>query len=191
MVADQEAFSYVDLHAGGGVYDLFSKESQHFCNFEEGFRLLMADAGGSIEIRQLREGVRRWNRLMGSRDRFYLGSPCWALQYLRPQDHALLFESSSEVARELRGSVDSALVYEENSYERLLRDPPELKEKKLIFVDPPYDSATSYFTWNLFMLSELYSRWPSATIALWFPCYSDQQTENFLSRVEELHLGKA
>ena len=192
MVADAEPFSYVDAHAGCGLYDLDSKEAQHFCNFKDGARLLMAETGGSIEIRQLRASLKRWNRAMGgSGDRFYLGSPCWALEFLRPQDSAMLFESSLPVATELRSWVDRATVYEENSYERLLRDPPKLNRKKLILLDPPYDSATSYFTWNLFMLRELYGRWPEATIALWFPCYSDQQTENFLRRVAELHLGKA
>lgn len=30
-----------------------------------------------------------------------------------------------------------------------------------------------------------------ASVALWFPCYSHEQTQLFFRRVEELHLGKA
>ena len=29
-----EGFSYIDAHAGGGLYDLSAEESQVFCNFQ-------------------------------------------------------------------------------------------------------------------------------------------------------------
>lgn len=53
---------------------------------------------------------------------------------------------------------------QENSYQRLLEGQRRIKlhERALILLDPPYDSGTSYFTWNLFMLRRLRAAWPGA-----------------------------
>lgn len=53
---------------------------------------------------------------------------------------------------------------QENSYQRLLEGQrrTKLHERALILLDPPYDSGTSYFTWNLFMLRRLRAAWPGA-----------------------------
>jgi hypothetical protein len=53
---------------------------------------------------------------------------------------------------------------QENSYQRLLEGQRRIKlhERARILLDPPYDSGTSYFTWNLFMLRRLRAAWPGA-----------------------------
>ena len=55
-------------------------------------------------------------------------------------------------------------LHQENSYQRLLEGQrrTKLHERALILLDPPYDSGTSYFTWNLFMLRRLRAAWPGA-----------------------------
>ena len=63
-------------------------------------------------------------------------------------------------------------------------------QRQLILLDPPYDSARTYFTWNIYILWRLYNDRPKATLALWFPHYSDEQTEILLHRVQQLDLGE-
>ena len=112
---------------------------------------------------------------------------------------AVLFELSAEVIADLRRSLSiltrtsqaSVRVVQANSYEQLIRNPPQCHQRQLIFLDPPYDSASTYFTWNIYMLRRLYKHWTSATIVLWFPYYSPEQTDVLLKRVQQLRLGQA
>ena len=119
--------------------------------------------------------------------------------HLSQVGQAVFFELSTEAVRDLRRSIlklDPASraeikVVQANSYEELVRNPPHCHERQLFFLDPPYDSASSYFTWNIFMMRRLRKEWPQATIALWFPCYSPEQTSVLLHRVKQVNLGKA
>ena len=86
-----QPFTYIDAHAGGGLYDLLSDESQVFCNHKDG-------------ISRVVEGVRRealshdvYTQMHSSLAKLesaevdsqhYLGSAAWALQWLRCQDEA-------------------------------------------------------------------------------------------------------
>ena len=80
---------------------------------------------------------------------------------------------------------------EGNSYEHFMKGSDRFPQntKMLILLDPPYDSSSSYFSWNLFVLQKLCRH--GATLALWFPCFGDTETETFVERVKELQLGKA
>ncbi|CAE8581649.1 unnamed protein product, partial [Polarella glacialis] len=114
-------FTYVDAHAGGGVYDLGSEEAQKLRNFADGVGRLSAAAAAAEEL----SGGSGWPEPVASyvaaeqafnkRDsqetqppealRYYLGSPALSLLWLRAQDSAIFFETSEPVAQDLRRSL--------------------------------------------------------------------------------------
>ena len=90
----------------------------------------------------------------------------------------------------LTASEADIKLIQANSYEELVRNPPACHQRQLILLDPPYDSAGTYFTWNIYILWRLYRDRPKATLALWFPHYSEEQTDILLHRVQQLDLGQ-
>ncbi|CAE8657900.1 unnamed protein product [Polarella glacialis] len=211
MTSDPAPFTYVDTHAGGGIYDLASPEALLLRRFEGGILRLQARAAehshvaGPIE--EYLATLRKCNELLHGSDsdsdlRYYLGSPALAQQWLRPQDKAVLFEKAAAVHAELRHSLGlldpqtgfTALeVRNVDSYRWLTQKsatgPAFFEGRGLVLIDPPYDSYDSYTAWNLFVLKHLRERWPSSSIALWYPCRDAREHSSFLNRVRSLQLG--
>ncbi|CAE8657899.1 unnamed protein product [Polarella glacialis] len=211
MTSDPAPFTYVDTHAGGGIYDFASPEALLLRRFEGGILRLQARAAehshvaGPIE--EYLATLRKCNELLHGSDsdsdlRYYLGSPALAQQWLRPQDKAVLFEKAAAVHAELRHSLGlldpqtgfTALeVHNVDSYRWLTQKsatgPAFFEGRGLVLIDPPYDSYDSYTAWNLFVLKHLRERWPSSSIALWYPCRDAREHSSFLNRVRSLQLG--
>ncbi|CAK0829746.1 unnamed protein product [Prorocentrum cordatum] len=101
MAAAADPFTFVDMHAGAGVYDLNSEESLRCRMFEEGVLRLSraADRCSGGLIADYLGAVRRCNRALGASPgalSLYPGSPALAWQWLRPEDTAVLFEVAAE-----------------------------------------------------------------------------------------------
>ncbi|OLP82755.1 Ribosomal RNA large subunit methyltransferase J [Symbiodinium microadriaticum] len=202
FVEDCRPFTFIDAHAGGGLYNLECDESQVFRNHEGGIAQVIDGVRdktiSDTVYRLMYAAMARLNIALGSHGfQHYLGSTAWALQWLRCQDQALLFELSAGATADLRRSLSilttseaDIKLFQANSYEELVRNPPVCHQRQLILLDPPYDSARTYFTWNIYILWRLYNDRPKATLALWFPHYSDEQTEILLHRVQQLDLGE-
>ena len=204
-VQDAEPFLYIDTHGGSGLYDLRSPEAMRFQNYLGGIDVLAASEHSS-ELHTMQNfcgTVRRVNLALGEESlRYYPGSPAIAQYFLRPQDSAVFFEASPEVADVLTDSLlqlqlqhgtssGQTSVVCANSYEWFAKNERTLfsnsSARVAVLVDPPYDSASSSDKWNLFLVKQLAMRWPSSCILLWYPCISDVQTSlNPLWSVEVL-----
>ena len=93
-------FTYIDAHAGSGLYDLKSDESQVFCNHEDGIVHIMNGVRKQVvsgAVYQLMHSTleKRNAALKNPGFQHYLGSAAWALEWLRHQDQAATFEISS------------------------------------------------------------------------------------------------
>ncbi|CAE8670052.1 unnamed protein product [Polarella glacialis] len=131
-----EPLTYVDTHAGGGIYDLTSDDTMSPDNFEEGIlrldRQRNNEADFPVPIAQYMSAVDACNQaLTGSIGRalkYYAGSPALALHWLRPQDSATLFETSEAVHAKLQQNVAlidpsaAVTVLQEDSYRWLLSE---------------------------------------------------------------------
>ncbi|CAJ1413595.1 unnamed protein product, partial [Effrenium voratum] len=196
MVADPEPFQYMDTHAGTGVYDLSSPEALRFGNHVTGIQRLAESQ--SHRSRGMAEYVKIHRRFGSEND--YLGSPAIASCFLRPQDTALVFEASPKVgdalAENLRrlergaGAGCGTRVVRGDCYKWFARGGFEDGARKLVLIDPPYDSASSSDKWNLFLVKVIRSRWPSSSVLLWYPCISESQTDRFQQRLLAMGLGR-
>eukprot|EP00913_Durusdinium_trenchii_P016188 g15213.t1 len=81
---------------------------------------------------------------------------------------------------------DANLTLLQTDSYRWLLNADILEGKMLVLLDPPYDSVHSYHVWNLFIMKHLRHRWPSASVALWYPIIDDVQTQNFHQRLAGL-----
>ena len=204
MVNDASPFLYLDTHAGTGIYDLNSPEAQRFQNHEGGILSLMKVRSQTTSktllnylslhgtFGQLRE---KQANPTGSTNA-YLGSPAIAQLFLRPQDAAIFFEASVQVAAALEENLKSlpgrqsikTEIHCGSSYQWFSKaehiQTPELKDRidvmnerrVLALIDPPYDSASSSDKWNIFLVKRIRSIWPESCVLLWHPFVTEEQT---------------
>ena len=84
-------FTFIDAHAGGGLYNLECDESQVFRNHEGGIAQVIDGVRdktiSDTVYRLMYAAMARLNIALGSHGfQHYLGSTAWALQWLRCQD---------------------------------------------------------------------------------------------------------
>ncbi|CAK9097952.1 unnamed protein product [Durusdinium trenchii] len=197
MVNDASPFLYVDTHAGTGIYDLKSPEAQRFQNHQGGILSLM-----KVERHAASKALSDYLRLHGIFPRLcrkgstfeetYLGSPAIAQLFLRPQDAAILFDASPQVASALDRNLQSLSgtsnteVFCTSSYKWFSKSIKSQYQRYahlsrvLALIDPPYDSASSSDKWNLFLVKRIRTMWPQSCVLLWYPFVSEGQTKQGL-----------
>ncbi|CAK9048125.1 Pentatricopeptide repeat-containing protein At5g02860 [Durusdinium trenchii] len=193
---DPAPFTYVDTHAGRGIYELAEDG-----NFRHGITRLVANNTSSFRCGPLAEFLAVQQKLFQGAplaNRQYMGSACLSLLYLRPHDEAVCFEYASEMKSELVQNFDRmksdchgrTRVFQENSYWWLLHHLSDgLTRRGLVFMDPPYEPYDEYMAWNLYVMRHVYHAWPGSCIAVWYPCFTDEQTESFYLQLQHLDVG--
>eukprot|EP00439_Symbiodinium_sp_Y106_P038595 s2888_g4.t1 len=78
-----------------------------------------------------------------------------------------------------------------SSVARLLRaaGPETFSQRGLVLMDPPYEPYHSFMAWNLHVLQFLESKWPSACVAVWYPCLDGPQLRNLYQGLIGLGMG--
>eukprot|EP00438_Fugacium_kawagutii_P025880 Skav233690 [mRNA] locus=scaffold1927:211188:212150:- [translate_table: standard] len=193
-----DSLTFVDAHAGAGVYDMLQGAATFHRNYQDGIQHLHAvgdDFNCTTVVMRYLQILRSFNRQMRLQDdvdrdklQFYLGSCGLLKQWLRPQDKAFCFEASESVMRHLRQHLtgDGVRLLWTDSYRWLLDHVEQPFGRGLVLLDPPYDSVHSFHVWNLFMMNHLRQNWPHTSVALWYPILDEPQTQNFHTRLVEL-----
>ncbi|CAJ1408439.1 unnamed protein product [Effrenium voratum] len=188
FLVDERPFTYVDTHAGRGIYDLHSAEAGEWGNFIRGINVLeRTSSSAPLAIAQFLARIRHFNRESA---RFYLGSPMLARAFLRPHDSAWFLEASGSVFRALKQSVspapDSIHTVHANSY-TWLQD-AALDGRVLVLIDPPYEPYNEYLTLNLAAVQRLHQALPESCVAMWYPLSDPEQRQSLRLRLEALEL---
>lgn len=213
LLTDPAPLSYIDTHAGCGIYDLTSREVMEHKRFVDGV-LRMAERVGQCDhevawpaITYL-DVLHKFNMASTSQDApqtsaqgagltFYLGSPALAQRWLRDQDRAMLFETSASVCAELRrcmalldpGNKISTEVLQDDGHGGLSRALPQLVDSRgLVFIDPPYELTFSDQQ-NAALLKKLYHCWPQSSALLWYPILNKGRTARMYRRIREMGVG--
>eukprot|EP00439_Symbiodinium_sp_Y106_P086023 s109_g30.t2 len=189
-------FTYIDTHAGRGVYDLTMDGALQDSTFEHGIKLLdRAQPKTCFTLTQYLAQLRSYNGVeQGGHLRHYLGSAALAARWLRPGDQAVCFELASTMYKDLAqffksGIGASVKLISGNSYWWLLHHMEEdLRANGLILMDPPYEPYNEYTAWNLFLLRHLHE-FSRFCVAVWYPCFTPDQMQSLYAQLYQLDIG--
>lgn len=166
--------SYLETHAGRGLYDLAAPES-----------LKTGEATEGIEAIELPDSPLK-TALDITRRRFgksaYPGSPLIARTLLRAQDRLHLMELHPAEFGALRKALRSknTAVHHRDGYEGVLSLSPPKPRKGLVLVDPSYEVKTEYEQVADFT-HKLMAKWPEATVMIWYPILPAGRHEDLIS----------
>jgi 23S rRNA (adenine2030-N6)-methyltransferase len=155
--------SYLETHAGRGLYDLSAPEARKTGEAAEGIGKVTlpprSQLGTVVEKVRGEHGVSS-----------YPGSPMIAWHLLREQDRVILMEKHPGEVEALRQAMrlTAAEVHHRDGYEGVLALAPPEPRRGLVLVDPSYEVKTEYQQAAQFAL-KLRRKWPEAAIMIWYP----------------------
>ncbi|WP_420566369.1 23S rRNA (adenine(2030)-N(6))-methyltransferase RlmJ [Thalassobaculum sp.] len=159
--------SYLESHAGRGLYDLSSPEAEKTGEAKAGILRLIAE--GAVPADQpLARAIRQTEATFGQG--FYPGSPLVAASLLRSQDVLHLMELHPQEHAALRRALKgrNAHIHRRDGYEGLLAIAPPTPRRGLVLIDPSYEVKTEYLQVAETVIA-LNARWPQATVMIWYP----------------------
>ncbi|EYD78355.1 Protein involved in catabolism of external DNA [Rubellimicrobium mesophilum DSM 19309] len=179
LAKKDKPLSYLETHAGRGLYDLGAPEA-----------LKTGEAAAGIErVEQwfppddpFARVLRETRRLHGPRA--YPGSPLVAALSLRPDDRLTLAElhprEGEALARHLRPF--GARIERRDGATMALSLAPPTPRRGLMLVDPSWEVKTEYETIPA-LLEQVHRRWNVGILMLWYPLLPDARHASMLDRL--------
>lgn len=170
LTRKDKPLSYIETHAGRGLYDLSAPEARKTGEAAQGI------------TRALREGwLPQTHPLAGVLTRLradhgaaaYAGSPLIAAGLLRPEDRMILAELHPRENAALRAALPRwrADIRQEDGLKLALAVTPPTPRRGLMLIDPSYEVKSDYDALPGLM-GKLARKWNVGVLVLWYPILS-------------------
>lgn len=172
--------SYVETHAGRGLYDLGAPEALKTGEAERGIQRLTLDLTTPYGT-----AVARFRERHGPRA--YPGSPALARLLLRPEDRLSLMElhPAEHAALDAAMAGGGVAIHRRDGCEGVLALAPFKPRRGLVLVDPSYEVKSEYQDIAAFC-RRLLGKWPEAAILVWYPILPARRHLELLGGLAEL-----
>lgn len=170
--------TYIETHAGRGLYDLESPEAAKTGEARAG--VLRAEAKHWLPPKHpLQAAIAETRGLFGPSA--YPGSPLIAGHFLRADDRAWLAELHPAEHAALAGVARFANIRQEDGLDMAQAICPPKPRRGVMLIDPSYEVKADYVDLPR-QIAQLHRKWNVGMIALWYPILRDRRhlplTEN-------------
>ena len=183
----EQAFWYLDTHAGAGSYALDSAAAAKLGEFRDGVGRLWGRKDLPAALADYLALVRKANP--DGCLKVYPGSPMLALAIMRAQDRLRLFELHSREVLRLRENFQAfgkqAIVHDSDGFASLKALLPPPPRRAVVLIDPPYEERRDYDR-VVHSLRECLTRFPTGTYMLWYPQLTKLEAHDLPQRLQRL-----
>lgn len=182
LTVKTRGISYVETHAGRGLYDLDAPEALKTGEAARGVEAVALDPatpyGGAVAAVRSKRGPRA-----------YPGSPMIARALLRPQDQITLMELHPAEHAALRAAMagEGVAIHRRDGPGGVLALAPFRPRKGLVLVDPSYEVKAEYAGTAEFARA-LIAKWPEAVVVIWYPLLPAGRHLELLAGLGALHV---
>ncbi|MGA0533318.1 23S rRNA (adenine(2030)-N(6))-methyltransferase RlmJ [Hansschlegelia sp. KR7-227] len=186
-------WSYLDTHAGVGVYDLAGDEATRTGEWRNGV--------GRLKGRRLSEAAEAllapWRAALaafedGEAPGLYPGSPEIVRRLARAGDRLRLCEMHPKDHKALVAAMDRdsrVKAVEIDGWTALGAWLPPREKRGLVLIDPPFEQPDELARMAA-AAAKAYAVWPTGTYLLWFPIKTGQEGRTLLTPLLSAGLGK-
>lgn len=182
LTVKPRGISYLETHAGRGLYDLDAPEARKTGEAAAGIGRVVADP--ATPFGRALAAVRA-----AGGPQAYPGSPAVVRALVRPQDRLTLMElhktEHAALAAALAGPGVS--IHRRDGFEGALALVPPTPRRGLALVDPSYEVKTDYAAAAAFV-RRLMAKWPEAAVLVWYPLLAAGRHEELLAGLGPLPL---
>lgn len=172
--------TYMETHAGRGLYDLASDETAKTGEADEGIaKIDLPDCPFTDAVKSIRQ-------VHG--ETAYPGSPAIAAALLREDDRMHLMELHPAEFKALKANLEGeASIHHRDGYEGVMAISPPKPRKGLVLIDPSYEVKDEYLQVAEFT-RKLMVKWPEATVMIWYPILQAARHKEMLAALRLPHL---
>ncbi|SHH83633.1 23S rRNA (adenine(2030)-N(6))-methyltransferase RlmJ [Marivita hallyeonensis] len=177
LTRKDKPLTYIETHAGRGLYDLTAPEALKTNEAAQGIARLRAHFAPDHPYR----------RALDAHDR-YPGSPAIAGALLRPQDTLHLAELHPQEYTALRDNLagPNVHVYRQDGLELAQSLCPPTPRRGLMLVDPSYEVKAEYAALPKW-LAAITRKWNVGTVMIWYPILTSNLHAPMLKALREAH----
>lgn len=188
LTRKDKPLSYLETHAGRGLYQLDAPEAVKTGEAAAGINLVLAQGLLGADHPYL-SALARVRATHG--DRAYPGSPLLAAECLRPQDKIHLAELHPQefAALDYAMSATQAKVLQQDGFQMAQALIPPSPRRGVLLIDPSYEIKADYEAIPK-MIAQLHRKWNVGVIALWYPILTSGAQKPMLAALESLQLPK-
>ncbi len=171
LTRKDKPLTYLETHAGRGLYRLDSDEARKTGEAEAGIQRVQRENWFG-EDHPLVQAILATRVRHGAE--CYPGSPMIAANLLRPQDSLQFAELHPQEYTALSQVVPgrNARVYKQDGYELAQSLLPPTPRRGMVLVDPSYEVKSEYDRLPG-LIAKLHRKWNVGVIALWYPILVD------------------
>ncbi|NUB44106.1 23S rRNA (adenine(2030)-N(6))-methyltransferase RlmJ [Fertoebacter nigrum] len=165
MAQKDKPLTYIETHAGRGLYDLDAAEAAKTGEAAQGIGVLEQRLAPDHPYRLRLAEVRARHGAAA-----YPGSPLLAVMTLREQDTLHLAELHPQEHRILSDNLApwGAHIHQQDGFQMALAIAPPTPRRGLMLVDPSYEVKADYLNIPSH-LAAVARKWNVGTLALWYP----------------------
>lgn len=160
LTVKPRAITYLETHAGRGLYDLGGPEAEKTGEARAGALALEPAPGPWAEALAATRAAHGPNA--------YPGSPLIAEALLRPGDRRILCELHPAEHDALRRAARGAEIHRRDGHEAAIALSPPTPRRGLVLIDPSYEVKDEYAR-TAATARAILRKWPEAVIAIWYP----------------------
>nr|WP_321250282.1 23S rRNA (adenine(2030)-N(6))-methyltransferase RlmJ [uncultured Ruegeria sp.] len=188
LTQKDKPLSYIETHAGRGLYHLDSEEARKTGEADAGIERARREAWFDPEhplARAISDIQARYGPAC------YPGSPMIAASLLRPQDNLHFAELHPKEYAALSGALTTrnARVYRQDGYELAQSLLPPTPRRGMLLIDPSYEVKAEYGRLPG-IVAKLHRKWNVGVIALWYPILADDRHKPMLAALTNQALPK-
>lgn len=185
MNAKDKPYVYIDTHSGAGCYSLRSEHAKKTAEFETGIAKVWQAVNPPAELTPYLEVINRYNS--SGHLGYYPGSPLFAQQLCREQDHLLLNEIhpadapllKREFAKDRRSHINAI-----DGYHLCREKLPPQPRRGVLLMDPSYEMADEYQQ-AATAFANAHKRWETGTFALWYPVVNRESNQWLEKKIKQ------
>lgn len=185
LTQKDKPFSYIETHAGRGLYDLGSEAALKTGEAEKG---IAAVEGWFAKDHPYRQRLAEVRAQYGATA--YPGSPLIAALTLRAMDTMHLCELHPAEAQALRHAMLpwSATIHPADGWQQALALSPPTPRRGMMLIDPSYEVKADYDTIPA-TIGHIVRKWNVGIIALWYPLLTGGPHGPMLGQLQADHPG--
>ncbi|MBL4910063.1 MAG: 23S rRNA (adenine(2030)-N(6))-methyltransferase RlmJ [Alteromonadaceae bacterium] len=173
MTRKEKGFSYIDSHAGAGMYQLSDDYAQKTGEYKNGIEKLINANDIPEALIDYIELIKAINQKETGSEQLslYPGSPGIAKQILRRQDNAHLFDlhpTDFTLLAEFTQRWKKSFVKQSDGYQGVLAVVPPPSRRAVVLIDPPYELKEDHIK-AIKTIVKAYQKFATGTYILWYP----------------------
>jgi 23S rRNA (adenine2030-N6)-methyltransferase len=169
LTQKDKPLSYLETHAGRGLYDLAGDQAQKTGEAAKGIAIAESWFAADHPYRRVLAKVRARHGAHA-----YPGSPLVAAESLRAMDEIHLAELHPQEHAALRAAMapHGAILRQQDGFAVTLSLCPPTPRRGLLLVDPSFEVKSDYATIPDFF-AKLHRKWAVGVLVLWYPLLLD------------------